>query len=246
MHGGLRRLQHPHHGLRLAVDRPYPGQPGHLGVDVQEPGDPAGRRCVHHHRVIGPPSVRALAAGGLAGLAGQQHVPDAGGDGGREVDEPDLLQRLPGPAELVEHVEVLEQGLLGVDGERVQLTAHRAARRATCRAARRAARRQAQLGRGDRGDPALLVGECRYAEQLRDALTALHLDQQGPASLRGERQCQRRGHGGLPGPALAADHVQPYALPVGIAPGRLAGGACHAPSPSVSEGRHHAGALPRG
>ena len=50
----------PHDGLRLVVDRADPGQPGHLGVDVEEAGDPAGRRRVQHDGVVDRPPALSL------------------------------------------------------------------------------------------------------------------------------------------------------------------------------------------
>ena len=110
VHRRLGRLEHPHHGLRLIVYRADLGQPRHLVVHVQEAGDAAGRRRVHDHVVVGEPPALVLAAYGLAGLAGQQHVPQAGRDGGGEVDRAELLQRPARAAELVEHLEVVQKG----------------------------------------------------------------------------------------------------------------------------------------
>ena len=54
----------------------------------------------------------------------------------------------------------------------------------------------------------LLVGQGRGVEHLRDALAALHLDQQRPAAAGGQRQRQRRGDRRLPGAALARHDVE--------------------------------------
>ena len=65
VHGGLRRAQQRHDRVGLRLDRPDLGQPGDLGVDVEEAGDPAGRRRVEDDRVVrrgGRCSVRATAS----------------------------------------------------------------------------------------------------------------------------------------------------------------------------------------
>ena len=115
-------------------------------------------------------------------------------------------------AHLVEHLEVLQQRLLGVDGEREHVAA---------------------AGR-DR-DLALLVGQRGGVEELGEALPALDLHHQDPAAPRGQRQGQRGGDGGLAGAALAGDDVQPdaregrvwawrHVTTVGPGPLRLRGG----------------------
>src|SRR5205814_8949414 len=95
------------------------GQPGDLGADVEETADPAGRRRVHHHRVVhvGVVAAAGPAPGRLGRLAGDQHVGQARGDGGGEVDHAEPGQRLPGAAQVVEHLEIVEQRALRVDGE---------------------------------------------------------------------------------------------------------------------------------
>jgi hypothetical protein len=45
-------------------------------------------------------------------------------------------------------------------------------------------------------------------EELGDALSPLHLDQQRAPALGGQRERERRGRRGLAGAALAGDHVQ--------------------------------------
>ena len=198
VHRGLRRADHPLHGVGVGPDRPHLGQPGHLGRDIEETADPPGRRGIHHHRVVdvdptGPPP------GGLGGLAGQQHVPQPRRDRGREVDDAEPGQ---GPArvpQVVEHLQVLDERRFGVGGQRVDVTAGH----------RRGPRRHRHL--------ALSVGQRRAVEQLGDALPALHLHEQDPAPGRGQSKGQRAGHRRLAGAALAGDDVQPHAFPVGIA-----------------------------
>ena len=70
-------LQQRHHADRLVAYRPHPGQGRHLGVDVEESGDPAGRRRVEHDGVVQPAATAALAGGGLHDLAAEQHVAHA-------------------------------------------------------------------------------------------------------------------------------------------------------------------------
>jgi hypothetical protein len=86
---------------------------------------------------------------------------------------------------VVEHVEIFEEGLLGVDGQRTHLAAA-----------------------GHLGDPQLLVGQRLGLEELGDALPALHLDQQRAPPVRGQAQGQGRGDAGLAGAALAGHHMQ--------------------------------------
>lgn len=186
MDRGLGGLQHPHHGLGLIVYRAYPGQPRHLVVHVEEAGDAAGRRGVHDHVVVDEPVLLVLAAHRLAGLAGQQDVPDAGRDRGGEVDRAELLERPARAAELVEHLEVVEEGALGVDREGVHLPAARCD-----------------------GDLALLVGEGFRLEELGDALSALDLDEEGAPALGREGEREGGGDRGLTGTALAADDLEP-------------------------------------
>jgi hypothetical protein len=108
-----------------------------------------------------------------------------GGECGGELDRTHPAQRPARHAEPVEQLEVLQQCRLRVHGERPDLAATR----------------------GDR-DPALLVRERRRVEQLRDALPALDLDEQGAPAVRSERQRQRGGHRGLARAALAGHDVQ--------------------------------------
>ncbi len=149
--------------------------------------DPATGRRVYDAVVLDAPPHR------LAGLAGHQHVPQAGGDGGGEVDHADPVERLAHALEAVEHLEVLEQGLLRIDRQGVHLSP---------------ARRD--------GDLPFRVGKLREIEDLGDALAPLDLDQQDLPPARGEGERERRGHRRLPGAALTGDDVQPHALPVGV------------------------------
>jgi hypothetical protein len=155
-------------------------------VDIEKLGDPAGGRGVEHHRVIriGPPL--HTPPDRLVHLAGQQHVAQAGGDRGGEVDGAEPVQRLPGQAEMVEGVQVFQQCVLGIDRQ----TEHAAA------------------GRGP-ADPALLVpGQIRHLEQLGDPVAPFHLAQQDAATAGGQGTGQRGSDRGLPGAAFAADDVQ--------------------------------------
>ena len=52
-------------------------------------------------------------------------------------------------------------------------------------------------------------GSPGTSNSLRERLPSLDLDEQHPASARGEREGERRGNGGLAGASLARDHVQP-------------------------------------
>ena len=92
---------------------------------------------------------------GFVELADDEDVADSGGDRGGEVDGPELLEQLSCPAELVEQLQVLEQGCLRVDGEPDDLAAGLGAR-----------------------DPGLLGAERRDVEGLADALAALDLSEE--------------------------------------------------------------------
>ena len=142
-----------------------------------------------------------------------QHVAEARRDRRREVDRAHLAQRPAGPAQVVEHVEVVEEGLLDVDGQRLHLAA----------------------AAGD-GDPALLVGQRRGVEQLGDALPALGLDQQHRSAVGGQGEGQGGGDGGLAGPALAGDDVQAHG-------GREDGSGLTRPSVGAAGGRRRGRAL---
>ena len=162
----LVRLEQPGDRGGLGGDRPDPREVGHLGVDGEEPADAARRRCVEDDPVVdrgGVALVPAVAATpvGLVDLADEQHVAHAGGDGRREVDGAELLEQPAGPAELVEHLEVLEQGRLGVDRQADHLTAA-----------------------GETDDPGLLGAERWHVERLADALPALDLGEQHVAPVR--------------------------------------------------------------
>ena len=178
------RAQHAHDRVRLVADRSDLGQAGHLVVHVQEPRDPPGRRRVQHDSVVREPPVR-LPPRRLVDLAGQQYVAQARRDRGDEVDRAHLLERLPGPAEVVVHVEVLQERGLGVHGQREHLTAAGALR-----------------------DPALHVRQGRYVEELGEALAALDLDEQDALAFLGQRERHGGRDRGLPGAALAGHHVQ--------------------------------------
>ena len=172
----LVRLEQPGDRAGLRGDRADPGEVGHLGVDREEPADAAGRRRVEDDAVVGGGGVAlvpavAAAPVGLVDLADEQDVAHAGGDGRREVDGAELLEQLAGAAELVEELEVLEQGGLGLDGQADDLAAA-----------------------GEAHDPGLLGAERRHVEGLADALPALDLGEQHVAGARreGQRDARRR------------------------------------------------------
>jgi len=154
------RAQQVHHAVRLLPHRPHASEPGDLAVDVEEPRDPAGRRGVEHDRVVEPAAAAPLPGRCLHDLAGEQHIAQTRGDRRREVDCAELLQRRARAAQVVEHLEVLQQRRLGIHRKRIDLAA-------------------ADPGR----DPPLLVGQRRGVEQLCDALAALDLRQQDMPSL---------------------------------------------------------------
>ena len=178
----------------LALDRPHLGQPGELVVDAEELGDPTGRRRVEHDGVVRRwrRLLRRVALRRLVDLAGQQHVAHAGGDGGRELDHAEPVERLPGPAELVVHRR----------GTPAAPTPGRCARawttppRSPFGPTSPVAIRRSSYGSG------------LDVEHPGDALPALDLAQQHVRAGRGERQRQRCRHGRLAGAALAGHDVQ--------------------------------------
>ena len=62
---------------------------------------------------------------------------------------------------------------------------------------------------GSDGDLALLVGQRLRLEELRDALPALDLDEEGALALGREGEREGGGDRGLAGAALAADDLEP-------------------------------------
>ena len=154
--------------------------------DVEEAGDAAGRRRVDDDGVVNGLLALLGAGDDLPDLAGEQHVAQARRDRRRELDGPDPAHGAAGEAEVVEHVEVLEERGLGVDRQRVDGAA--------------------TVGGGDLD---LLVGQRWHVEQLRDALPPFDFHQQHLAAACGERQRQRGGDGRLTGAAFAGDEVQP-------------------------------------
>ena len=182
-----------HHRVGLRADRAGPGEPGHLGVDVEEPGDAPGGRRVHDDGVVDRarrPCLRRTASFALP-VSSTSRTP-----GAMVVAKsiaPILLQRRPGAAQVVEHLEVLDERLLGIDGEREDLAAA-----------------------GGDGHAPLGVRQRRDVEDLGEALAALDLDDEHLAPARRQGQRERGGHGGLAGPALAGHDVQPHAVPVGV------------------------------
>ncbi len=99
---------------------------------------------------------------------------------------PSFFRARPGAAQFVEHLEVVQKGQFGVDGEGVHLPAPRSD-----------------------GDLPLFVGQRFCFEELRDALSALDLDEEGALALGREGEREGRGYRGLAGTALAADDLEP-------------------------------------
>ena len=194
VHRGQRRGDHLHHGISLGPDRPGPGETGDFGVHVEEACDASGGWRVHDHGVVERTAIGPLATHGLLALACEQDVADSGGDGGGEVDGTHLAQRRPGATQVVEQLEVLDERLFGVDGQREHL--------ATARC---------------HSDPTLLVRQRWNIERLGQALSALDLDHEHLSAVGGQGESKCRGNGGLPGPTLPGDHVQADTGPVGRA-----------------------------
>jgi hypothetical protein len=174
------------------VDRAGARERAHRLGDVEELHDASRRRRVEHDGVVerhtaSPAAVLADGApDALLDLPGQQHVTEARRQRGRELDRAHPPQRPAGEAEVVEHLEVLEQGRLGVHRQPADLAAV-----------------------GGDGDALLGVRQRRGVEDLGDALPALHLDEQGATPARGEREGQCGGERRLARAALAAHHVEP-------------------------------------
>ena len=110
-------------GLRLWIG-PDPGQPGDLGVDVEEAGDAAGRRRVHDDRVVRPSG-----PSGPCGGRPRSTLPVSSTSrrpGAMVVAKsiaPSFCRARPALPQVVEHLEVVQQRLLGVDRQRVHLAA---------------------------------------------------------------------------------------------------------------------------
>ncbi len=187
MHSCGSRPHRRHHAVGLSTDRTHFGQSGDLGAHVEEPGDPTGRRRVKDDGVIclAPGTGRVRTVHRLLHLAGEQHIADPGRDRGGEVDGADLAECLACAAQVVEHLQVFQQRLFRVDGEREDLTATGSACHLT-----------------------LSVGQWRGVEQLRDLLTPLDLGEQHPPTAGGERNRERGGSGRLAGAALAGNHME--------------------------------------
>ena len=104
---------------------PILARPGDRLVHVEELRDPAGRRGVEHDRVVRVRQLLLPPPDRLVHLAGEQHVPQAGSDRGGEVDRAEPVERSRRQAEVVEGLQVLQQGVLGVDGQAEHLAAVR-------------------------------------------------------------------------------------------------------------------------
>lgn len=154
VHGGARRTDDAHHRVSLGADRSDLREPGDLGVHVEEPCDPASRRSVQDHRVIGRTAHLLPALDRFGSLPGQQDITQSWGDGGREVDGPQPAQGVSAALDAVEHLEVFQHRRLGVNGQRVNDAA--------------------VLGHGHL---ALLVGQRGGVEDLSNTLAAFHLEQ---------------------------------------------------------------------
>ena len=146
-----------------------------------------------HHGVVQPAAVRPLAGDRLHDLAGQQHVAHAGGDRGREVDRADLAAAPARP---------------GAGCRTSRGTPAAPARgRSPARTPRRRRGRDARPG-APRRAAAAMSKSC--AMPWRPSTSISSMRRPG-----GQRERQRGGHRRLAGAALAGDHVQPHALPVG-------------------------------
>ena len=97
----------------------------------------------------------------------------------------------PARTEVVVHLEVFEQGFLGIDRERVDDAAV-----------------------GCDCDAAFGVRQRRAVEESREPLASFAFDEQGAPSAGCERQRERGSDGGFAGAALAGDDVQADAVPV--------------------------------
>jgi len=133
----------------------------------------------------------------LVDLAGEQDVPKTGGDRRRELHHSERLEGADGGAELEVRREVLPQRCLGID---VQGRQGPAAVASSCG-------RLPRTGQLDLG-----VAERCHVEEAGDALPSLDLAQEHVLALLGQRYRQGGGHGRLPGPAFAADDVEPDRL----------------------------------
>ncbi len=165
-------MQQIRDALGLRGDRPALGNLGHGLGDIEEAGDPSGWRCVYDDFVEYGFALLIHPDRAFLDLAGQNHITQTGCDRSDEFDGTDPTHRPPGEAQVVEHIEVFEKGVLDIECERDYF---------------------ATAVRG--GDPGLGGRQRWQIEQLGNGLSALHLDQQHPSSARGQRECQRRGDG---------------------------------------------------
>ena len=154
-------------------------------ASFQELGDPPGRRGIQDHGVVRVGRPLLAPPDRLVHLPGEQYVAEPGGDGGGEVDRPEPVERLTRDGEVVEGLEVLQQGVLGVDGQPEDAAAERRT-----------------------GDPPLLgADQVGHGEQARRHPAVLDLAEQHPAAAGGQGAGQCAGDGGRL-LALAADDVQ--------------------------------------
>ena len=129
----------------------------------------------------------------LIDLAGEEDVSQTRSDRRGEVDDARPVQDPPGAPHPVEELEVLQEGVFGVDRQAVHL--------ATA---------------GGRGEAGLGVAHRGSVEELGESLSTLDLDDERPPALGRERQRECAGDRRLAGAALAGDDVQPYVWPVGV------------------------------
>jgi hypothetical protein len=184
--------------MALSLDRPDLGEPCRLRGDVEEAADPAGRRCVENHRVVHPASVDRPRHG-LLHLAGEQHVTHPRRDRRGEIDGAEALQRSPRPAQLVEHVQVIQERPLRIDGQTEHLSAAAGGRTGITRC-----------------DLAVLVRQRSAVENLGDALALLHLYEQCASPFPGQGEREGGGDCGLARASLAGHHVQARGPPRGL------------------------------
>jgi len=164
---------------------------GDLGVDVEEPGDPACRRRIEHDGVVGTGVLLVAAAYQLHGLAREQDIPQSGRDRGHEFDSAHAAQDAASPPEVVEEFEVLQERLFRIHGETPDLAP----------------------AAGGCESP-FLVGERRRVEQLRESLTPLDLHEHDVATVSRQGERESGCHGRLARAALARHDVQDHVGPV--------------------------------
>ena len=119
----LVRVQESNHALGLGMHRAALGQIRNRLGHVEESGDTAGRRGIHHDRVVDRPLFGVHPDHRFLDLAGQQHVTQPGSNRCRELHDSDPPQGASGDPEVVEHIEVFHEGGLELDGQRIDMSA---------------------------------------------------------------------------------------------------------------------------